>query len=60
MEIEYEATFPNIDKDEVRTKLRNSGAVLKRPEYLQRRVVFSLPKERADEGGLDESARRRR
>src|SRR5258706_12923228 len=43
MEIEYEATFSNIDKTEVRTRLKAAGAVLVRPEFLQRRVVFNMP-----------------
>ena len=44
MNIEYEATFPEVDKDEVRGRLRAAGATLVRPEYLQRRVVFHLPR----------------
>jgi len=43
MKIEYEATFTNIDKDEVRERLRQAGAVLVKPEFLQKRVVFNLP-----------------
>ena len=43
MDIEYEATFPNIDKDEIRQRLKNAGAVLLRPEYLQKRIPFHLP-----------------
>ena len=45
MNTEYEATFPNINKDEIRKKLKKSGAKLMRPEFLQKRVVFNLPKE---------------
>lgn len=45
MDIEYEATFINIDKNEIREKLKKSGALLVRPEYLQRRIPFDLPKE---------------
>ncbi len=45
MDIEYEATFPNVNKDEIRTRLKNTGAILLRPEYLQRRIPFNLPKE---------------
>ena len=44
MNIEYEATFENVDKDEIRARLRAAGATLVRPEYTQKRVVFSLPK----------------
>jgi len=46
MNIEYEATFSDVDKDEVRSRLKRAGAELARPEYLQRRVPFNLPKER--------------
>ncbi len=42
--VEYEATFTGIDKDDVRGRLRASGAELVRPEFLQKRVVFNLPK----------------
>ncbi|MBI4811848.1 CYTH domain-containing protein [Candidatus Falkowbacteria bacterium] len=45
MNIEYEATFINIDKDEMREKLREAGAVLAKPEFLQKRMVFNLPRE---------------
>lgn len=43
MQIEYEATYPNIDKDDVRGRLKEAGATLVRPEYVQKRVVFNLP-----------------
>ena len=43
MKIEYEATFINIDKDEVRQKLKALGASLIKPEFLQKRVSFDLP-----------------
>ncbi len=43
METEYEAKFLNVDKDEVRTRLKTVGATLKRPEFAQRRWVFDLP-----------------
>jgi adenylate cyclase class 2 len=46
MEIEYEATFINIDKDEVRARFKKAGAQLLRPEYLQKRIPFHLPKEK--------------
>jgi len=44
METEFEATFPNIEKNQVRGKLKKAGAKLTRPEFLQKRVVFNLPK----------------
>jgi len=43
MEIEYEATFYPVDKDEIRKKLKKAGAKLVKPEFMQKRVVFSLP-----------------
>jgi len=51
MEIEYEATFENIDKDKVRGKLRELGARLVREEFMQKRVVFNLPKGHEVKGG---------
>lgn len=60
MKIEYEATFANINKDEIRERLKRAGAFLERPEYLQKRIPFHLPKEKRskhswlrvrDEGG---------
>ena len=45
MDIEYEATFVNINKDEIRKKLAEAGAGLIRKEFLQKRVVFNLPKD---------------
>ena len=42
MDIEYEATFLNIDKDEIRNKLKNIGASLIREEYKQKRYNFDL------------------
>lgn len=46
MDIEYEAKFLNIDKDAMRKRLEKAGAQCIRPEYLQRRVPFHLPKEK--------------
>jgi adenylate cyclase class 2 len=43
MLIEYEATFININKEEMRERLKRAGAVLVRPEYLQKRIPFDLP-----------------
>lgn len=51
MNIEYEATFENVDKDDVRARLRAAGATLVRPEFLQKRVVFNLPKGHEIPGG---------
>lgn len=44
MKIEYEATFLDIDKDEIRKRLKDTGAELIKSEFLQKRVVFNLPK----------------
>lgn len=43
MKIEYEAKFLNIDKDEIRRRLLESGAELIKPEFLQKRFNFHLP-----------------
>lgn len=44
MKNEIEAQFLDINKDEVREKLKEIGAVLEKPEVLMRRVVFSTGK----------------
>lgn len=44
MKIEYEATFINVNKDEIRKRLKKVGAILVRREYLQKRIPFNLPK----------------
>src|SRR3989338_3657726 len=46
MDIEYEATLVDVDKNEMRTRLKKAGATLVRPEYLQKRIPFWLPKEK--------------
>jgi len=46
MDIEYEATFYPADKDEIRIKLKQAGAKLLRPEFLQKRDVLYLPDKR--------------
>ncbi len=51
MNIEYEATFEKINKVDVHQKLVAAGAVLVRPEYMQKRVVFYLPKGHEIPGG---------
>lgn len=45
MNIEYEVTFPNVDKDEIRKRLNKTGAALVKPEFKQERTTFNLPKE---------------
>lgn len=51
MKIEYEATFTDINKDEIRERLEKAGAVLRRPEFLQKRVTFRLPEGHEIAGG---------
>lgn len=51
MEIEYEATFIDINKENIRKKLKQIGAKLIRSEFLQKRVVFNLPKGHEIKGG---------
>jgi len=51
MKIEFEATFANQDKDDIREKLSNIDAVLERPEFLQKRTVFELPAGHEIDGG---------
>lgn len=41
MNLEIEATFLEINKDELRAKLKATGAKLVQPETLMRRVVFA-------------------
>jgi adenylate cyclase class 2 len=43
MQVEYEATFTNINKETVRQQLKTAEATLVRPEFLQKRAVFNLP-----------------
>ncbi len=51
MDIEYEATFQKIDKNEIRERLKKVGAKLLRSEFLQKRIVFNLPKGHEIKGG---------
>mgnify|MGYP001563308954 FL=1 len=51
MYTEFEATFINIEKDDIRNRLKNAGAKLVREEYLQKRVVFNLPTGHEIKGG---------
>ncbi len=43
MKTEYEATYTNINKEEVRNRLRSAGAKLIKKEFLQKRCTFELP-----------------
>ena len=51
MKIEYEATFTNIDKQDIRERLKKIKGKLIRPEFLQKRIVFNLPQEYKIKGG---------
>ena len=51
MDIEYEATFQNISKEQVRSRLNALGARMAKKEFLQRRIVFHLPKGNEVRGG---------
>ncbi|HUW22138.1 MAG TPA: CYTH domain-containing protein [Candidatus Bathyarchaeia archaeon] len=51
MAIEYEATFANINKNRIRSKLKNMGAKLVKAEFMQKRIVFHLPKGHEIKGG---------
>jgi len=50
METEYEAKFLDVDKDEMRARLKAAGATLKRPEFMQKRWVLDLPPEAKAKG----------
>ncbi len=43
MNTEYEATFIQVDKQDIRQRLIKAGALLVKPEFLQKRVVFTFP-----------------
>ena len=51
MDIEFEATFPDVNKNDVREVLKKVGAELIRAEFIQRRVVFNLPSGHEIKGG---------
>jgi adenylate cyclase class 2 len=49
--VEYEATYENIDKDEMRKCLQQVGAKLLRPEFLMKRLNFYPPLEKRNQPG---------
>ena len=51
MNIEYEATFLDVNKDVIREKLKTAGAELVRPEFLQKRITFNFPDGHEVNGG---------
>ncbi|MBU1038755.1 CYTH domain-containing protein [Patescibacteria group bacterium] len=50
MDTEYEATFSPVEKADIRQRLTKAGALLIKPEFLQKRVVFTLPSGQAKPG----------
>lgn len=51
MKPEFEAKFLAIDKAKVRTSLTKAGALLKKPEAMQKRIVFKPPRGHGLPGG---------
>lgn len=51
MQIEYEATFTDIDKDDLRSRLKKAGAQKIYPEFLMKRYVWHFPKGHEVRGG---------
>lgn len=43
MNIEYEAMFKDVNKEDIRNKLKSLNAELVKPEFLQKRIIFELP-----------------
>jgi adenylate cyclase, class 2 len=50
-DIEWEATFENINPQDIREKLRCAGATLVKKNFMQKRVTLNLPKGNEVEGG---------
>lgn len=51
IDIEYEATFTNIDKDDIRQRLKKAKATLVKADNLMVRCVFELPSGHEIKGG---------
>ena len=51
MQIEYEAAFTNINKDEIRARLKKADAKMIYPEFLMKRYVWDFPSGHEIEGG---------
>lgn len=51
MQIEYEATFTNINKDEIRKRLMDARAKLVQAEFIMKRTTFNFPKGQNIKGG---------
>ncbi len=48
--IEFEVTVPRIDMEDARRRLSEGGAVLKRPVFTHKHIVFNMPAERRIKG----------
>lgn len=51
LNVEYEATFCNINVDKIREKIKSLNGKLLKPMFNQERTVFNLPKGHEIEGG---------
>lgn len=51
MEVEYEATYENINKDEMRERLKSAGAELVRPQFHRHNKNFHFPPTIGVKGG---------
>ena len=52
LKVEYEATFSNINVDEMRTKIEQLGGKLLKPKFKQKRTTFNFPKGHEIKGGF--------
>lgn len=51
MKIEYEATFTDVNVESIKKRLIDNGAKLVHKRFLQKRIVFHLPKGNEIDGG---------
>jgi adenylate cyclase class 2 len=51
LNVEYEATFCDINVDEIREKVKNLNGKLLKPMFSQKRTVFNFPKGHEIKGG---------
>lgn len=51
IQVEYEATFLDVNKEKIKAKLKEVGATLVYSEFLQKRAVFNLPTGHDIKGG---------
>ena len=57
MQTEIEAKFLNVDFDDIRKRLKDSGAKLEQPMRIMRRVLFDYPDERFQKNGQTQRLR---